>query len=90
VRGWPGEEIVNQAINIIFDGPPGPDRAGFVEVETDDGKSINAGKWIPDGNFWKLRITELPGSPSRKPPLVERILVAVYGFVVGIIIGWLI
>lgn len=48
-------------INIIFDGPPSHDGGRFVEVETDEGKSINAGEWIerPDG-FWALRITELP------------------------------
>jgi hypothetical protein len=51
---------MKQAINIIFDGPPGPDSGRFVEVETDDGKSINVGEWIRDGNWWKLRITELP------------------------------
>ena len=45
------------AINIVFDGPPGPEAGRFVEVETDDGKSINAGEWIkrPDG-LWALRI----------------------------------
>ena len=51
---------MTKAINIIFDGPPGHDSGRFVEVETDDGKSINAGEWIQDGNYWKLRITELP------------------------------
>ena len=50
-----------EPINIIFDGPPGHDAGRFVEVETDDGKSINAGEWIerPDG-CWALRITSLP------------------------------
>lgn len=53
---WEG----NMAINIIFDGPPGPESGRFVEVETDDGRSINAGEWIerPDG-LWALRITSL-------------------------------
>ena len=51
------------AINIIFDGPPGPESGRFVEVETDDGHSINAGEWIerPDG-LWALRITHLPNN----------------------------
>ena len=49
------------AINIIFDGPPGPVCGRFVEVETDDGRSINAGEWIDRGDgMWALRITELP------------------------------
>ena len=50
-----------KAINIIFDGPPGPEAGRFVEVETDDGKSINAGEWIErEDGLWALRITELP------------------------------
>ena len=52
---------MGQPINIIFDGPPGPDGAQFVEVETDDGKSINVGEWIErDDGLWALRITKLP------------------------------
>ena len=33
----------------------------FVEIETDDGKSIQVGEWRkrPDG-LWALRISELP------------------------------
>jgi len=50
-----------KAINIIFDGPPGPEAGRFVEVETDDGKSINAGDWKQrDDRYWALRITGLP------------------------------
>jgi len=46
-----------QAINIVFDGPPVASSGRFVEVETDDGYSINIGEWLerPDGN-WALRI----------------------------------
>ena len=51
---------MDKPINILFDGPPGKDAGRFVEVETDDGKSINAGEWIQKGNYWALRITELP------------------------------
>ena len=55
------ESIMEQPINIIFDGPPSHKSGRFVEVETDDGKSVNAGEWIerPDG-LWALRITALP------------------------------
>ena len=47
------------AINIIFDGPPGPEGGRFVEVETDDGHSIKVGEWIErtDG-LWALRIMQ--------------------------------
>lgn len=51
----------NVPINIVFDGPPGPESGRFVEVETDDGASILCGEWIErlDG-FWALRITDFP------------------------------
>ena len=47
------------AINIIFDGPPGPEAGRFVEVETDAGRSINVGEWKKrsDG-LWALRIVK--------------------------------
>jgi len=51
---------MNTLINIILDGPPSHESGRFVEVETDDGKSINIGEWIQKGNYWALRITELP------------------------------
>jgi len=50
-----------QALNIIFDGPPSHESGRFVEVETDDDRSVNCGEWSErsDG-LWALRITELP------------------------------
>jgi len=56
---------MSKAINIIFDGPPSHKSGRFVEVETDDGKSISVGKWRErkDG-LWALRITELPPTES--------------------------
>lgn len=55
---------MEEAINIIFSGD-GPDLV-FVEIETDDGKSINItdlqGKWDRRDGFWVLRI----------PPVVEE------------------
>ena len=44
-------------INVVFDGPPGHNAGRFVEIETDEGKSINVGVWIerPDG-LWALRL----------------------------------
>lgn len=53
--------IMTEAINIIFDGPPSHESGRFVEVELDDGRSINVGEWIDKGDgLWALRITELP------------------------------
>ena len=55
----------NIPVNIVFDRPPGPESCRFVEVETDQGKSIKLGEWIerPDG-LWALRITKLPLKPQ--------------------------
>jgi hypothetical protein len=45
-------------IDVVFDGPPGPEPPRFVEVEDEQGKSINFGEWVQrsDG-YWALRIT---------------------------------
>jgi len=44
-------------VDIVFDGPPGPEAGRFVEVEDASGKSIKLGEWLqrPDGS-WALRI----------------------------------
>jgi hypothetical protein len=55
------------AINIIMMKPPGPE-SQFVEIEDDEGHSIDVGTWMPmpplDGTphdgWWKLRIESLP------------------------------
>ena len=53
--------IPTKPINVIFDGPPAPESGRFIEVETDDGVSINAGEWAEKGDgLWALRIIELP------------------------------
>lgn len=48
---------VHSPINIIFDGPPSHEAGRFVEVEADDGRSINVGEWSErPGGYWALRI----------------------------------
>ena len=44
-------------IDIVFDGPPGPEPGRFVEVEDANGNSLRFGQWIErkDGT-WVLRI----------------------------------
>ena len=32
-------------VDIVFDGPPGPESGRFVEVENSQGKSISFGEW---------------------------------------------
>lgn len=56
------EEVLrSRPINVVFDGPPSHASGRFVEVETDDGRSINAGEWRQrDDGLWSLRITALP------------------------------
>ena len=45
-------------VDIVFDGPPGPESGRFVEVENERGRSVDVGEWIhrPDG-YWALRIS---------------------------------
>ncbi|TCM51396.1 hypothetical protein [Kribbella sp. VKM Ac-2568] len=59
-----------QAINIVFDGPPAHDGGRFVEVETDDGRSMRIGQWLEraDGR-WVLRIENVQ-IPS--PDVINR------------------
>jgi hypothetical protein len=44
-------------LDIVFDGPPGPESCRFVEVENTHGASVSAGEWLQrlDG-YWVLRI----------------------------------
>lgn len=66
--------MTTQAINVIFDGPPSAESGRFIEVELDDGSSINAGEWIQRTNgLWALRITELPGAPGAFVPTAEEL-----------------
>jgi hypothetical protein len=45
-------------IDIVFDGEPGPVPPRFVEVEDENGRSINAGEWVHrDDGYWALRLT---------------------------------
>jgi len=32
------------ALNLVFDGPPGPDMPRLVEVEDDDGRGVTVGE----------------------------------------------
>ncbi len=45
-----------QYLDFVADNGPGPD-CGIVEVENDEGKSVNIGKWFQrsDG-YWVLRV----------------------------------
>jgi len=61
------------SIVYSIDNSSGPKPSNFVEVELDDGKSINAGEWIRRGKYWILRITSLPKEDAiRKIEEVEK------------------
>jgi hypothetical protein len=46
-----------ESIRIIFDGPPGPEAPRFVEVEDEQGNSIQVGEWVETtAGFWALRL----------------------------------
>lgn len=47
-----------EVIDIVFDGPPGPESGRFVEVEDAQGYGIRVGEWVhrEDGS-WVLRLT---------------------------------
>ena len=46
-------------IDIVFDGPPGPEGPRFVEVErTDSRASLKVGEWVKrDDGYWALRLS---------------------------------
>jgi len=55
-----GREPMPEYIDIVFDGPPGPEAPRFVEVENREGASIEVGEWVPrPGGHWALRIAGL-------------------------------
>ena len=45
-------------IDVVFDGPPGPQPGRFVEVEdANTGEGVTAGRWIKrDDGYWALRL----------------------------------
>ena len=43
-------------VDIVFDGPPGPESGRFVEVESPPGTGIKFGEWVHrDDGYWVLR-----------------------------------
>jgi len=57
---------MNDYIDIVFDGPPGPAAGRFVEIESPQGVAIRIGQWIDrGGGFWALRIPRAFGTKPR-------------------------
>ena len=65
-------------LDIVFDGPPGPEGGRFVEVENSKGQSVSVGQWLQrkDG-YWALRIDVT--TPERVVTGVRPEMVAPYG-----------
>ena len=65
-----------KALRIVFDGPPGPEGPRFVECETPDGRSVNAGEWrVRADGYWELRINTRPSPEAdalRRAALASR------------------
>ena len=52
---------MKEYVDIVFDGPPGPQPPRFIEVEDSAGNSIKFGDWIErDDGDWVLRIKRAP------------------------------
>ena len=64
-------------IDIVFDGPPSPEGARFVEVEDSRGRSINFGEWCSGrmdiGRFAFLRTHGSRGSKVMLEDELQRI-----------------
>lgn len=73
--------VDNQAmpafIDIVLDGPPGPNPGRFVEVEDPRGRSIHVGQWIDRGECWALRIPMSAVAQHNEPPVeLEDVAIA--------------
>lgn len=46
------------SVLIIFDRPPGPEAPRFIEVENEQGESVNEGEWIElaERGYWALKL----------------------------------
>lgn len=66
-------------VDIVFDGPPGPESGRFVEVESPPGVGIKFGQWVRrDDGYWVLRfpyqvpfsLDEMKGTMNRMVDLL--------------------
>jgi hypothetical protein len=46
-----------ETLDIVFDGPPGPDGPRLIEVENADRHGVRVGEWVQrDDGLWALRL----------------------------------
>lgn len=54
-----------EPVDIVFDGPPGPEAGHFVEAESPPGRSIRLGEWVKrDDGYWALRFSPAQSAPE--------------------------
>ena len=59
------EASLPKYIDIVFDGPPGPEAGRFVEVENDEGHGLSFGQWVKrEDGCWVLRFD--PRNPIKE------------------------
>src|SRR5712671_1104000 len=63
----PRSEMMMEYIDIVFDGPPGPESGRFVEVENAAAESIKCGEWRPRAR-WLLGDSHSKQGHSNAPP----------------------
>lgn len=54
------QEAAVKELHFVLDGPPSHESGRFVEVEDENGKSVNVGRWEQRGNYWHLIVTAPP------------------------------
>lgn len=61
-------------IALVFDGPPGPKGARFIEAHDANGQSIKIGDWVEvnDGQ-WELRMSRRPGEWAAEPAIFTAV-----------------
>ena len=57
-------------VNIVFDGPPGPEPGRFVEVEDLGGHGLSVGEWMP---YERLLIRSSPENILSLVEAAERV-----------------
>jgi hypothetical protein len=58
---------VKTHIDIVFDGPPGPEGPRLVEVEDEHRKSIKVGEWLQrPGGYWVIYSGDLTENARRR------------------------
>jgi hypothetical protein len=67
-------ETSQSYLDIVFDGPPGPESGRFIEVEDPQGRSTGFGEWMqrPDG-YWVLRFDDVRAELLERAELIGKL-----------------